>query len=234
MNKSDRAKLARDTIDDDIPQILKSNQRALQEVQGSELIKYSPSQLHSKLLLPQYQAEDVGMSAALPAQAGTPRIRIIQSDTYDAVQAMIKESESPIRIAALNMASAKQPGGGVLNGSVSLSCLDDYPLLEVENIVLVWTISSHNPAFQTNGSAAQILSTLTFYSWCIANTDHRSLKKSLSPCEALYTPVSIGPGIACQMTQQYTHQMFSFSATQKTWISKNPIGSSQASFPAQQ
>jgi uncharacterized protein (TIGR02452 family) len=50
--------------------------------------------------------------------AKPPRIKIVQSDTFDAVQQIIN-SASRGRVAALNMASALRPGGGVLDGAVS-------------------------------------------------------------------------------------------------------------------
>ena len=44
---------------------------------------------------------------------------VVQSDTYDAVAALLKSSSPGAKTAALNMASALQPGGGVVNGALA-------------------------------------------------------------------------------------------------------------------
>ncbi|KAH8803485.1 hypothetical protein F5884DRAFT_739888 [Xylogone sp. PMI_703] len=99
MDRTSRAKLAKKTIHDVIPHILRTNPRARAGIQGTQLVHESRSQ---------------------PAHS-PPRIRVIQSDTLNAVQELLadKPKASHGRVAVLNMASELRPGGGVLNGSVA-------------------------------------------------------------------------------------------------------------------
>lgn len=161
MNKADRAKLAKKTINDFIPHLLKSDTRARNGVEHSELIRYAPVSINKKFSpspgistddLPEASQtrprvsqsslhdffpnnpkkrkaeEDVQQSAesskseseACPVvpEPAPPRIRIVKSDTFDAAEATIK-AHPKSSIAVLNMASALQPGGGVLRGALA-------------------------------------------------------------------------------------------------------------------
>ncbi|PBP21870.1 hypothetical protein BUE80_DR007316 [Diplocarpon rosae] len=148
MDRAARAKLAKETIDNFVPHILKLDTRAQEGVEQSELIRYlavsdkkstrtTSGDLNTTLALDQAETEkdkeardnnlngeqfvastkksnqlsDVAASAQT-----TPKIRVIKSDTFDAVQAVL-EANPKSRIAALNMASTLQPGGGVLRGA---------------------------------------------------------------------------------------------------------------------
>lgn len=116
MNKRDRAKSAKDTINNLIPHILKSNTRAQKGVSSTELINYS-------------DAKDAPSTASAPSESpasaepitSPPTITVIQSDTFDAAHSILKtlSKSSKSRVAVLNMASALQPGGGVLNGALA-------------------------------------------------------------------------------------------------------------------
>lgn len=150
-NKAGRASFARDTINNYIPHILKSNDRARHAIENAELIFYSlssaplksppapvsaeaPSPVSASLNPEQSEASNPDhtspkasnltkklISAESPAQPEphTPKIRVIQSDTYDAVEAIIKSKNPKAKVAALNMASALRPGGGVLSGAMA-------------------------------------------------------------------------------------------------------------------
>ena len=122
LRKKDRAKLAKETINKEIPIILKSNTRAANGVENSEIIHYAPNAMpltpalrHPPL---QIQAASLRTAPATP-ETTAPRVRVIQSDTYDAAHALVKPSDSQVRVGVLNMASALRPGGGVLNGAVA-------------------------------------------------------------------------------------------------------------------
>jgi len=123
LRKKDRAKLAKETINKEIPRVLNSNPRAEQGVESSELIRYSPNAIPSSPAPPhappsQVQASSRTGSPARPENQ-PPRVSVIQSDTYDAAHAFVTPSDSRVRIGVLNMASALRPGGGVLNGAVA-------------------------------------------------------------------------------------------------------------------
>jgi hypothetical protein len=171
INKSARAKLAKDTINSTIPKILNSNAQARASVNNSELVHYSSTQdkrpaqssgspssksanlpvisssaaaTTSKVIpeeislspvaVPSPESDDgdiqhgVGVGDAspskLPASVQThtrPKIRVIQSDTFDAAHTLIASlpPHSKSRIGILNMASALRPGGGVLKGALA-------------------------------------------------------------------------------------------------------------------
>ena len=121
MNKKARAKLAQDTINILIPNILKTNERAGTGVSASKLVRYDPSSVPAKL--PPHQAERLSESqpaqeAAPKQQAVSPKIGVIKSDTFDAAHSILTSDPSKkAKIAVLNMASPRRPGGGVLNGA---------------------------------------------------------------------------------------------------------------------
>jgi uncharacterized protein (TIGR02452 family) len=131
LNKNARAKLAKDTINDFIPKILSSNPRAKDAINKSELIHYSPDKYKESVSAskdastpPTREAEKSELTPAASTegpktiQISSPKIRVIQSDTFDAAQAL-HSSNSKSRVGVLNMASALQPGGGVLNGALA-------------------------------------------------------------------------------------------------------------------
>ncbi|PVH80360.1 hypothetical protein DL98DRAFT_459721 [Cadophora sp. DSE1049] len=106
INKAGRAKLAKKTINDFIPRLLKSDTRARKGVERSELIHYAPSSTSTP---------DACLGVPDPT---SPTIRIIKSDTFDAAEATIK-AHPRSSVAVLNMASSLQPGGGVLRGALA-------------------------------------------------------------------------------------------------------------------
>ncbi|KAK0119564.1 hypothetical protein ONS95_011004 [Cadophora gregata] len=160
LNKADRAKLAKKTINDFIPHLLKSDTRARKGVEGSELIRFSPINVNKKSShsprtstdnLPEASGarpqvsqgslhdffptipkerkvddnqQNINSSTSTPDASlavpvpNPPRIRVIKSDTFDAAEATIKAHPGS-SIAVLNMASALQPGGGVLRGALA-------------------------------------------------------------------------------------------------------------------
>jgi uncharacterized protein (TIGR02452 family) len=113
LNKDARAKLGKDTINKLIPQILKSNERARKGARDAELIQYDPKSIPVRSMNPNAGSDASSTSAPLP------KIKVIQSDTLDAAQSILSSASknSSTRVAALNMASSLQPGGGVLKGS---------------------------------------------------------------------------------------------------------------------
>jgi uncharacterized protein (TIGR02452 family) len=121
MNKIARAKLAKDTINTLIPQILKTNERARAGVSASELIRYNPSLFPKQPTLPPTPTPDAAQEiqqAPTTPQTTPPRIKVIKSDTFDAAHSLLTANPGPrTRIAVLNMASPLRPGGGVLNGA---------------------------------------------------------------------------------------------------------------------
>ncbi|KAL2070382.1 hypothetical protein VTL71DRAFT_13408 [Oculimacula yallundae] len=154
LNKSDRAKLAKQTINNFIPHLIKVDARVRKGVEGSELIHYSPastkpssntkaslevesgpsasrqqgsqdettaegSSKRRKIEAPQNTEppSPISESSDLSAEVH-PKIRIIKSDTFDAAEATIK-AHPKSSVAVLNMASALQPGGGVLRGALA-------------------------------------------------------------------------------------------------------------------
>lgn len=160
LNKQGRARFAKDTVNNYIPHVLKSDEKARHGIKKTELISYSASSVAPKLSAKQATGEasnlvskssepprkdkaspvaiggastelqdleatteDAGSSQPTeeqehPAQQ-PPKIRVIQSDTYDAVEAIINSPGFRGRAAVLNMASAMHPGGGFLNGAIA-------------------------------------------------------------------------------------------------------------------
>ena len=98
LGRTDRARLAKETISKTIPSLLTSYPRARAGVAGAQLLRdlpRAPSSVESR-----------------------PIIRVIDSDTLDAAQALHNDHPSD-RIAVLSMASPLRPGGGVLSGATS-------------------------------------------------------------------------------------------------------------------
>jgi len=121
MNKKARAKLAKDTINILIPNILKTNDRARAGVSASKLIDYDQSLVPAKLQRHPSAPPSQSQPAPEPTpkhQPASPKIRVIKSDTFDAAQSLLTSNPSrKVKIAVLNMASPLRPGGGVLNGA---------------------------------------------------------------------------------------------------------------------
>lgn len=127
MDRQSRSKLAKETINNLIPRILKSDTQARAGIHNTQLIKYSRGQRSVQNLPgdasqsnPSSTAVSADLTEPSPSQV-RPNVRVIQSDTLNAVQdILIKRPKSSTgRVAALNMASALRPGGGVLNGSLA-------------------------------------------------------------------------------------------------------------------
>ncbi|KFY46159.1 hypothetical protein V494_00576 [Pseudogymnoascus sp. VKM F-4513 (FW-928)] len=109
-NKNWRANNNQETINVVIPKILAASPRAQSAISCSKLISYTPSFEPPKKPQP-------SQSSAPPTPA-LPRISVIRSDTFDAAATLLS-SKPDARVGVLNMASAKQPGGGVLKGSMA-------------------------------------------------------------------------------------------------------------------
>jgi len=128
MNKKDRAKLAKETINTLIPHILKTTERARNGVNASQLIRYDPLLVPKPSRSPRVaasasaQVSSEGTAAPIQAPLSTPlKIRVLKSDTFSAAHAISLSSppRPKRRIAVLNMASPQQPGGGVLSGAMA-------------------------------------------------------------------------------------------------------------------
>ncbi|CZT06845.1 uncharacterized protein RAG0_12479 [Rhynchosporium agropyri] len=148
LNKSDRAKLAKKTINKFIPHLIEVDARVREGVQQSELIHYSPTDAKASQAIASPEAESAPSESSHETEAGNPskrrklealqkldsfqstpkpstsssavqpRIRIIKSDTFDAAEATLR-AHPKASVAVLNMASALQPGGGVLRGALA-------------------------------------------------------------------------------------------------------------------
>jgi uncharacterized protein (TIGR02452 family) len=98
--RADRARLAKETMNKTIPSLLTSSPRARAGVTGAHLLRDLPS------------------ATGTVSQTSKPTIRVIESDTFDAAQALHTSYPSG-RIAVLSIASPLRPGGGVLTGATS-------------------------------------------------------------------------------------------------------------------
>jgi uncharacterized protein (TIGR02452 family) len=146
LNKAARAKLGKDTINNLIPQILSSNTRAMKGVNSSELIHYDAS------LVPPKQSSTPTTTDSTSPPIPSPKIKVIKSDTFDAVQGILQSDLKPskTRLAALNMCSVFRPGGGVLNGARAQEeslCTRStlYPSLREENYRLPEDAAIYTP-----------------------------------------------------------------------------------------
>lgn len=121
LNKAGRAKLAKETINKTIPNILKSNTQAREANNKSELIHYSPN--HEKKLVHVPPTSEAGSSTPNEQPPPiTPRVRVVKLDTFDAAHSILQDlhfNTTKGRVAVLNMASAMSPGGGVLRGALA-------------------------------------------------------------------------------------------------------------------
>ncbi|KAH7915430.1 hypothetical protein BJ138DRAFT_1141720, partial [Hygrophoropsis aurantiaca] len=104
LSRANRTKLAKETINKTIPSLLASYPRARAGVASAQLlrIQHGPSP---------------GKSTPKSSGSG-PTIRVIESDTLNAAQAMHASHPSD-RIAVLSMASPLRAGGGILTGATS-------------------------------------------------------------------------------------------------------------------
>lgn len=132
MSRNARAKHARDTINNVIPQLLKANLRAQAGIENTEMINHPPQATakkpKSKKQSPQdkdtesakidSKEKEASSSTAKPT-AQLPKITVIQADTYKAAQTLLENSPPNSRIAVLNMASPLKPGGGFLTGALA-------------------------------------------------------------------------------------------------------------------
>ncbi|KAJ5042427.1 uncharacterized protein L3040_004976 [Drepanopeziza brunnea f. sp. 'multigermtubi'] len=116
---AERVELAEDLVGSFIPLVLMREPRAWDGVRRSELIQYSPGANGPSTTPGNIPAEVLAPVAAddgfLTPGLLRPTIRVIESDTLDAVQA-IRKMNPQTRVAALNMASDRVPGGRLLHG----------------------------------------------------------------------------------------------------------------------
>lgn len=122
MNKAARARFAKETINEVIPHILRTNERAKRGIESSELVSYSQDAVSKKSRPISTTTELSEELACEPLEAPEPKVpktRVIQSDTYNAALLFLNASKTHGRTAVLNMASALHPGGGVLRGSLA-------------------------------------------------------------------------------------------------------------------
>ena len=98
LNRQRRAEIAQVTLNEIIPRILGQNPRAQAGVSGSQLLRS----------LSPVKAEVTG---------SLPRLRLTQRDTFIAAQELHTSNPDGGKIGILNMASPKQPGGGVVRGA---------------------------------------------------------------------------------------------------------------------
>jgi uncharacterized protein (TIGR02452 family) len=130
LNKNERAKLAKQTINKTIPDILKHNVRASNGVKNTELIRFAPH--HDAPRKPSVpESSDSTTSSTNPSnntatqspQPAPVSVSVIKSDTLDAayaVQCIIPPHLlGKTNTCVLNMASALHPGGGVVNGALA-------------------------------------------------------------------------------------------------------------------
>lgn len=101
MNRSTRARWAKDTINNIIPRLLMGDALANSGVAGTAMLQNLPA-------LPPPDA----------SYTHTITIRVWHTDTLTAAQILRnRESSTSARVAILNMASCMKPGGGVLTGA---------------------------------------------------------------------------------------------------------------------
>jgi len=115
LNKNERAKLAKDTINNFIPKILNSNPQAKDGAKKAELIYYLPDvskalpssindDKSSKAVEGDQKVEvaEIQVSDVAPTP---PKIKVIQSDTFDAANTLISTlpPHSKSRVGVLNM-----------------------------------------------------------------------------------------------------------------------------------
>ncbi|CAG8957681.1 hypothetical protein HYFRA_00000016 [Hymenoscyphus fraxineus] len=108
MSRNVRAQQAKNTVNNVIPQILKTNPRARAGIENTEMINYSP--------VSEIETEQRRASSPI---ANLPKTSVVQADTLKAAQTFLQNSPPNSRIAVLNMASPFQPGGFFLDGALA-------------------------------------------------------------------------------------------------------------------
>lgn len=101
LTKSQRAKLARQTINQTIPALLRAHPRAAKGVAAAQLLTTLPAS-----------------TVTSPTTTFLPTVRVVDADTL-AAAAELRSGGNKDRVAVLSMASALRPGGGVLTGATS-------------------------------------------------------------------------------------------------------------------
>jgi uncharacterized protein (TIGR02452 family) len=125
LNRNERAKLAKLTMSKTIPDLLKHNTRALAGIQNAELIRFKSHHDTPHKRSSSMGSGDATMSTSLTqaTSPAMPTVTVIKSDSYDAVHSIQStfnaNTAQKTRICVLNMASALNPGGGVINGSLA-------------------------------------------------------------------------------------------------------------------
>ncbi|CAG8982575.1 hypothetical protein HYALB_00007291 [Hymenoscyphus albidus] len=108
MSRNVRAQQAKNTVNNVIPQLLKTNPRARAGIENTGMINYSP--------VSENETEQRRVSSPI---ANLPKISVVQADTLKAAQAFLQNSPPNYRIAVLNMASPFQPGGFFIDGALA-------------------------------------------------------------------------------------------------------------------
>lgn len=123
LNKSERAKLAKQTISKTVPDILKHNTKAVTGVINAELIRFKPHHnSHHKHHSVSGSSGDAS-TANTPPPPPKPVVHVVKSDSFDAARdilsALPAHPKVKPNVCVLNMASSLNPGGGVINGAIA-------------------------------------------------------------------------------------------------------------------
>lgn len=112
MNKAAKAALAKENINEVIPSILASDERARKGVEAAQLIRG-----HKDLLnLSSFNLNPTTGNFSSKGTLAALTVILIECNTLNAAQVLHTKNSTP-KTAVLNMASPLQPGGGVLRGA---------------------------------------------------------------------------------------------------------------------
>ncbi|KAH7103555.1 hypothetical protein BKA62DRAFT_695755 [Auriculariales sp. MPI-PUGE-AT-0066] len=106
LSKSDRTQLAKKTVNEIIPSILRTHPQTKKAVSSSTLLVESDVQSQAS-------------SSATKPRSSPMVITVVEDDTLAAARALAQSASSAGRVGILNMASPLRPGGGLLTGASS-------------------------------------------------------------------------------------------------------------------